>query len=118
MLIPAEYTLPLVRGGTLRWPLDLTNPDGTPMNLTGAKVRFWVVAGASAPTPDIELSSEFPDEISVEPLDGYFEVVLPFDQTQTLDKSPYYRLLIDWPNGDRDVLLYGKITFLVGLPNG
>jgi len=108
---PTSYGLSLDQGSTFRTQITWTNPDGTPINLTGYRVLFQL-----RPTADTVLAAFTFDSAHlttgqhIQSLDatGVINVTLDDEVTATLVAGVYaYDLLVESASGVRDKILYG-----------
>ena len=89
--------LDAVRGKLNTWDVSAINPDGSPLDLTGATVHFTVfkkkeVRGDSLTywDPVIDVTDADPDIIVTDATEGLLTIALARSRTEAIDPALYY----------------------------
>jgi hypothetical protein len=104
---PATRDITIYQGSTWSLHIDWTQPDGTPMPLSGATAKMTIRHAAGVGSALVELTET--DGITL--ADGSVDVVITGQKTAALSAtSAVYDLFVILANGDPHALLRGKVT--------
>lgn len=99
---------PFYRNRTARFPFELREPTGSPMDLTNLELKFGI-STPGAPTAPIVTKTES-DGITIQDATGGRCLVTVPDTEMTMDPGTYlWEIMAIWPNTQK--YTYGSGTF-------
>lgn len=109
---PARYDLSVDQGSTLRFQATWTNPDGSPVNITGYRVLFQIrlEPGSTATLLSFD-SAALTAGQTIAPLGptGLIDITVSDEITAALVAGVrVWDLLVESPAGVRDKLIFGR----------
>jgi len=106
---PRQEHITLYQGSTFRYTVLLEQPDGSPVDLTGATARMQVRPRAGSDEVFLALTNDN-GGITITPLEGKLELYVPADATigQTWRRG-VYQLEVEYATGDVYRYLEGNV---------
>lgn len=115
-LAGGHHDLRIRWGLPIRLPIAATDPDGVPVDLTGATIAAAIKASFADETPLVEFAGEAGTETNeyVLNLSAEDAALLPVPTGYNKTKLVWDAKLI-WPDGSVDAIYYGYVDVLPGV---
>lgn len=104
-MLPGKRDIKIYKGATDRLTFWMKDAAQVPINLTGAVVHAYISDG-------VKVNYEMGSGITTVPLEGKVVIVMSKESKANLGAKGTWSVKIDWPNGDTNRILEGKVDIV------